>query len=281
MTDPIRVRASSLAEIFDCPARWQSIHLEGGGPKFTSGPAQLGTAIHAGTGAYDQAALEGAPITAEDAVDIAIATVRKPELEVRYDDQLSKGDAVNLAAMLTTRYIDVIAPQVVYEAVELQCESMVVSFQNGIRIELTGTVDRVRAVGDARGISDLKSGRAVVRNGAVAVEKHIAQLGTYELLEVMAKQTTGTTMVLPAQIIALPTSGDAAPALGEVTRPSRILFGNEKHAGLLDVAAQMFKTGLFYGNPKSVLCGAKYCPAYKTCWWRGVTTTTTTGEKPT
>lgn len=270
MTDPIRVRASALSELFDCAARFEARHLSGKGETFTSGPAALGTAIHAGTAAFDQAALEDQPISVEDAVGVTLDALRHPELEVRYDDTLNRVDSLNLGARLTVGYCNEIAPQVVYEAVELACESMTVTFENGVRMELTGTVDRVRRVADRRGISDLKSGRAIVQRGEVRVDKHIAQLGTYELLEVMAKATTGHAMVLPAQVIALPTSGEATPALGEVERPSRVLFGDGKRPGLLDVAAHMFKTGAFYGNPKSTLCSPKYCPAYRKCWWRGV-----------
>lgn len=271
MTDPIALRASSLADLFDCPARWYARQIEQGGRGPTSGPAQLGTAVHAGTALYDQAALELAPVSVDDAVGAAIEALRKSDVEVVYDDNLTAANAIDLSAALTSRYCYDISPQVVYEAVELKLEPLTINFDNGVRIKLTGSADRVRAVGDRRGISDIKTGRAIVKDGAVATDKHLAQLGVYELLEVMVKNTTSEDMTLPAQVIALPTAGDPTPAIGEAARPSRLLFGNEQHPGLLTAAAEMFKSGMFYGNPKSVLCGQKYCPAWKTCWWRGVT----------
>jgi hypothetical protein len=269
VTDPVRVRASSLADLLDCPARWKARHLTGAGEKWTSGPAALGTAIHAGTAAYDQATLEGGPISVDDAVGVSLDALRHPELEVRYDETLSKPEAINLAASLTYRYIDVIVPQVVYEAVELKCDPMTLSFNNGVRIELTGSVDRVRAVGDKRGVSDLKTGRNIVKDGEVRIDKHVAQLAIYELLELMAKDTAGIDATLPAQVIALPTNADAQPATAEVDRPSRILYGDATRPGLLEVVANMIKTDSFTGNPRSVLCSAKFCPAFKSCWWRG------------
>ena len=50
MADPdfISVRASSLAELFDCPARWEAKNLLN--MKMPAvGAARLGTAIHAST----------------------------------------------------------------------------------------------------------------------------------------------------------------------------------------------------------------------------------------
>ena len=43
-----RAWTRSLADLLDCPARWEAINVKQGGPRFTSGPAALGTAIHAG-----------------------------------------------------------------------------------------------------------------------------------------------------------------------------------------------------------------------------------------
>ena len=47
--DTIRIRASSIGELFDCPARWEAKHIQG--LRLTmGGKAALGKAIHASTG---------------------------------------------------------------------------------------------------------------------------------------------------------------------------------------------------------------------------------------
>ena len=66
----ITVRASSWAGLFDCAYRWEGIHLLG--MKNTVGlRAALGTAIHAGTAAFDQAKITGDTVTAADAAGVA------------------------------------------------------------------------------------------------------------------------------------------------------------------------------------------------------------------
>lgn len=276
------IRASALGRLFDCPARYYAIQVQGRGA-FSSGPAHLGTSIHYGTGRYDQARLEGTPISIDDAVSLFLDKVEDKTSEVKWDVDLSKREARDVGALVTMRYCEQIAPKMTYEAVELKCDPYSIDMKNGVTIHLTGTVDRVyKRTWSAMhgkpgwvetvdyGVSDLKSGRGCVRNGEPVVDKHIAQLGTYELLEILAKETTGRTMTLPATVIALPTGkSDPDPAIGEVDVPSKILLGDGTKAGLLDAAAAMAKSGNFYGNPHSMLCSAKYCPAHATCWWRG------------
>lgn len=56
------IRASSLPELFDCPARWEAKHLCGRRlPR--SAAAQLGTAVHAGAAVFDVQRILGSPIT--------------------------------------------------------------------------------------------------------------------------------------------------------------------------------------------------------------------------
>ena len=60
------IRASSLPELFDCPARWEAKHLCGRRlPR--SAAAQLGTAVHAGAAVFDVQRILGSPITPDDA----------------------------------------------------------------------------------------------------------------------------------------------------------------------------------------------------------------------
>ena len=59
MNRVIPIRASSMGELFDCPARWEAKHILGKRmPK--SGNAQLGTAVHASTALFDQSTIDGA-----------------------------------------------------------------------------------------------------------------------------------------------------------------------------------------------------------------------------
>jgi hypothetical protein len=70
----VTVRASSLAELFDCPARWEAKHLLRMRMP-SSGAARLGTAIHAGTALFDQARLDGNPLTPSEAAGALIDAV--------------------------------------------------------------------------------------------------------------------------------------------------------------------------------------------------------------
>ena len=62
MTAPIgfiTIRASSLGNLFDCPARWAATHIDGLRTP-SNGKARLGTAVHASTAVYDQSTIDGA-----------------------------------------------------------------------------------------------------------------------------------------------------------------------------------------------------------------------------
>ena len=70
--ESVAIRASSLSELFDCPARWAAKHLDGLRMP-SSGAAQLGTAVHAGTALYDTSRLPGgSPITIDDAAGAVV-----------------------------------------------------------------------------------------------------------------------------------------------------------------------------------------------------------------
>ena len=73
----VSIRASSLPELFDCPARWAAKQLEGKRMPM-GGAAALGKAIHASTGAFDAATVLGSPITADDAAAAAVDALYKP-----------------------------------------------------------------------------------------------------------------------------------------------------------------------------------------------------------
>lgn len=202
----IPIRASSLAELFDCPARWEAKNLLGMRMP-SSGAARLGTAIHAGTAAFDQAKLDGSPITPDDAAGELVKTLHDTTEEVDWDEARPL-DVERIALALHTRYCAEIAPHQDYVAVELTCERMEIS---DLGIALTGTTDRVRRVASGElGIADLKSGaRAVGADGTVATAGHGPQMGVYEIL---AQHAIGQPITAPAQIVGLQTGKPPLPS---------------------------------------------------------------------
>ncbi|WP_316248396.1 hypothetical protein [Burkholderia arboris] len=54
-------------------------------------------------------------------------------------------------------------------------------------------------------------------------------------------------------------------ATAPVKNAKRVMIGTEDEPGLIEFAADMFRTGRFYPNPKSLLCEAKYCPRHGVC----------------
>lgn len=258
----VRVRASSLGELFDCPARFEAKNiLNMRGP--TSGKAQLGTAIHAGSAAFDQAVLDGKPISINDACDPLVDAIWNPEFEVDWAED-KPADAESIGIKLLTKYCKEIAPAQRYAAIEVTCENLEIT---DLGLTLTGTADRIRVVDDEFGLSDLKSGgRAVGSDGKAVTSGHGAQLAVYELL---AEHTFGKAMTLPAQIIGLQTAKTTARVgLGEIPNIRSMLIGTEDDPGLLQHASKIIHSGSFYGNPKSMLCSGKFCPRYAKCKYR-------------
>lgn len=258
----VRVRASSLAELFDCPARWEGkvlLGMRGVG----NGKAQLGTAIHAGSAAFDQSVIDGYPISINDACEPLVQAIWQPEFDVDWGDDKQQ-DAERIGIKLLDQYCRLVAPNQTYAAVEVACENLDIT---DLGLTLTGTADRIRIVDDEYGLSDLKSGgRAVGSDGQAVTSGHGAQLAVYELL---AEHTFGKAMTLPAQIIGLHTAkGSPRVGLGEIPNVRSVLIGTEDSPGLLQHASKIIKTGSFYGNPKSMLCSGKFCPRYATCKYR-------------
>lgn len=287
------IRASSLAGLFDCAARWYAQNVERRDMPST-GPAHLGTSLHHASAVFDQARVDEKPIDPSDAVDVFVDRVKGPgdgDTEVIWEQKFKLAKAVDVGVRLTMDYCENHSPRYDFSAIEVQCESLTIEMDDGVSITLTGQADRVRVEsrpeppsdrwwedGDGLevlhyGICDVKSGqRIIASDGSIAVDKHVAQLGQYELIQLLAKQELGYEFTLPAEIIAFPTSGSRAEvAAATVESPSRILLGDETQPqGLLHMAAKMAAAELFPGNPKSTLCSPKYCPVYATCWWRGI-----------
>lgn len=271
VTEPIKtdrlvtIRASSLGELFDCPARWAAKHID---KKFmpSSGAAQLGTAVHAGTAAFDASRLQGqSPITVDDAAGLVVDTIYKPEFEVDWDEDKPQ-DAERIALALHTKYCKEVAPTQTYAAVEIACDRLEIA---DLGIALTGTTDRVRMTTDGFAISDIKTGKtAVSADGTVKTAGHAYQLGVYELL---AEFASGLPITGPAQIIGLNTGKTAVAqrsGLGSVIGARDVLLGDGESPGVLENASRLIHSGIFWGNPRSMLCSEKYCPNFSTCKFR-------------
>lgn len=264
MPETVQIRASSLGELFDCPARWEAKHLL----KMrlpTSGAARLGTAVHAGAALFDQSRLEDKPLTVDDCAGAVVDVIYGKDEEVDWSE-VSQNDAEKIAIPLHGLYCDKIAPKQEYVAVEALCENLTFT---DIGLTLTGTVDRIRVTEDGLGIADIKTGKtAVSADGKVKTQGHGAQIAVYELL---ASHALDQAIDAPAQIIGLQVAKTAAgrrAATGEIMGAREALLDDEKHPGLLRHAARLVHSGDFYGNPRSQICNPKYCPVYQKCRWR-------------
>ncbi|MBF0482247.1 MAG: PD-(D/E)XK nuclease family protein [Desulfovibrionaceae bacterium] len=261
----ITVRASSLSELFDCAARWEAKHVKNMRlPR--SGAAQLGTAIHAGTAAYDASKLSGEGITADDAAGAVVDAIYRPEEDVEWDADLGPNKAEGIAVALHGKYCREISPVQDYVGVEVNCDRLTIP---DLGLVLTGTTDRVRRSADGLGVADLKTGKtAVGADGKVKIAGHGLQLGVYELL---ASAAIGQPITAPAQIIGLQTGvTDKAQrvGIGTIDAARDALVGDHDNPGMLEHAAKLLHSGIFFGNPRSQLCSVRYCPAYPTCRYR-------------
>lgn len=260
----LTVRASSWAGLFDCAYRWEGIHLLGL-RNVVGLRAALGTAIHAGTAVFDQARISGEAVTADDAAGVLVDKLHDPQNE--FDparDDLSMPEAEKVGLTLLTKYCFEVSPRYNFVAVEMETKPLDIDCGSGVVVRLTGTMDRARIRKDEHGvgIADLKSGSAAVQKGAAVTKGHGPQIGTYELLY---EHSTGEPISDDAEIIGLKTKGTAEIGFGTIKNAKRVMVGTEEQTGLIEFAAEMFKTGRFYPNPKSLLCSDRYCPRHATC----------------
>ena len=264
----IRVRASSWAGLFDCAYRWEGIHLLK--MRNTVGlRAALGTAIHAGSAVFDQARISGDTVTVDDAAGVFVDKLCDPDNE--YDpnkDDLTKPEAESIGITLLSKYCLEVSPQYNFVAVEMETKPLNIDCGGGIIVQLTGTMDRARIKKSTHGvgIADLKSSSSAVQKGVAVTKGHGAQVGTYELLY---EHTTGDRITSEAEIIGLNTKGKAVIATGTINNAKRIMTGDQDNPGLIEFAADMFRTGRFYPNPRSLLCSEKFCPRWKKCTFKG------------
>ena len=265
MKELMKIRASSLPELFDCPARWEAKNIRRLRLP-TSGAAQLGTAVHAGTALFDLSKIKAAGLSMDDCAGEVVDAIWKPEQDIDWSE-LSQREAEPIALALHRRYCTQISPRFTFADVEAECNALDMP---DIGIRLTGTTDRIyRDNGGAYGIADIKTGKASVSaDGTVKTSGHAAQIAVYELL---AEQATGKPIDAPAAIIGLQvakTEAGRRAAVGTITGARELLIGTEEQPGLLEIAAGFLKSGVFFGNPRSSLCNKKYCPIFNTCRFR-------------
>lgn len=260
----VKVRASSWGSLFDCAFRWEGVHLLGMRSK-SSPRALLGTAIHASTAAFDVGRMTGEHVSTYDAAGLLVDTLHHPREPASWSgSDITLQQAERIGLKLHTMYCNDWSPRFEFKAIELTTKPLVIDCGGGQMVELTGTLDRARfaASGDGAGIKDVKTGGAAVSEGVAKTKGHSAQIGTYEILY---EHTTGEPITEDAEIIGLKTRGTPEIGLGTISGAKQMMLGNEEFTGLIEIGAQMFRTGLFPPNPQSMLCSSKYCERWKTC----------------
>ncbi|AZD50540.1 RecB family exonuclease [Pseudomonas chlororaphis] len=264
MNPPIKVRASSWGSLFNCAYAWEYTHILG--HRSPSSPrAQLGTAIHASTAAFDAARVNGSHLSAFETAELLLHTLRNPDHDVDWrgsDITLAQAEATGL--QLHTRYCNEISPRYEFQAVELTTKPLDIDCGGGIIIQLTGQLDRARVckIGHGAGIADVKTGGAAVSKGEAKTKGHAPQIGTYEILY---EHTTGEPITAPAHIIGLKTKGKPETGIGEIVGAKQMMVGTEEFPGLIQIGAEMLRSGLFPPNPQSFTCSARYCPRWSSC----------------
>ncbi len=259
----IPIRASSFATVFDCAFRFEGEQLLKIA-KRGSLRAWMGTSIHAGSAAFDQAKIDGIPISASDAADVMMDVFLNPYEDVNLrDDKLSLKEAHRIALHLLARYCTDISPQFNFIGVETKLAPYEIDCGDGLIIRLTGSMDRARAVEALGGdiVADIKSGSRLMIDGEVSVKGRAAQTGIYQIL----KENTDGRHTVGSQIIALQTSSQPQTGISRIFDAKVLVLGDADTPGLLEIAAKMFKAGLFPPNPSSVLCDKRYCARWSTC----------------
>ncbi len=267
--DMIKLRASSLPDFCDCPARWEAKYIKGM-ENPTSYKAHLGTCVHAGTAEYDLSKVNGVRCSdkelLESALEVAHGTLYAPHEDIAWDDATPES-IEPIVLSLVKMYIAQIAPQMNYVAVEAHCEDLPLE---ELGLTLTGTTDRIYQDGMGEfGIADLKTGgSAVASDGTVKTSPHAMQMGVYELL---AAKTTQLPITAPAHIIGLQTAKTdkgRRVGIGTIEGAQDMLIGTPEEPGVLEIISSLIHSGTFLGNPKSQVCSEKFCPAYNACRFR-------------
>jgi hypothetical protein len=264
MNDNITIRASAMGGLFDCAYRFEGTQIMGM-YDLAGLAAHLGSAVHAGTAVYDQSRIDGAGITPNDAAGAVVDYLHDPEREYKRDSDdapMAKVEAIALTCH--AKYCTDISPHYTFLSVEKKLEPFTIDVpKEGVSVTLTGRLDRqrVRAATNGIGISDVKTGRTAANmHGQAMIKGRGLQLGVYELL---AEYSHGQDITEPAEVIGLQTAGKCHTGVSQIETPRRQILGNEDSPSLIEIAANMLKTGLFPPNPSSILCGPRYCPRHR------------------
>lgn len=261
-----RLRASSLPDLLDCPARWEAKHVLGMTKPFSS-RAALGQCVHDATAFYDvQTHLLG--LDADQNLALAQDRFLQKFAERRSEWMADRGNDLPFSTAekrgkeLVTLYALNISSKFRYVAVELTFRDVEVQVGD-VSIRLTGTADRIYSGADGLGLLDLKSGKnRVTQEGVVSVSADKPQLGVYELL---AEQHLGEFLSGPAYIAGLDTEKSVAAVSDPIPGAKELVVGTEDEPGILHAAALYLQSGIFPPNPKSQLCSPAYCTRYERC----------------
>lgn len=257
------VRASSFGTLLDCAHRWEGEQVMGLRTK-PKARTQLGTALHASTAVFDNSRMKGNDLTADDTAGVFVDQLRYPDDPVDWTDE-NPDKLEKIGLDLHGQYCNTISPKYEFRAVEMNVGALDVEV-GGIIMRLTGTMDRSRVrKGAGLGVNDLKTGKRAVTKGRASTKGHAAQLGIYELV---TEKSLHEPVTEPARIVGLQTSGNPHIGEADINGARGQLIGNDKEPGLLEMGAMYLKTGLFPPNPRSMLCGEKYCGRWSVCRFR-------------
>lgn len=265
--DSQRVRASGLPTAMDCAYRWEGDQMLG--LRMPSSPrALLGSVVHHGTAVFDTALLQHNPISLDDAATATVENIaerQKLEPVAWRNDDITRKQVEVVALDLVYRYCRDWAPKTAYTAVELTVKPLTIDCGGGVKVTLTGTLDRTRTVVGAGGkprVRDLKTGRRAVVAGAANTSSHRPQLGVYEVL---TAHTLGVEVDDTSEVLGLGTEGKRPIAESEVSGCRDLVLGTPEYPGLLQFVADNLRQGRFPPNPRSPLCSPKYCARWNSC----------------
>lgn len=267
----VTIRASSMSSLFDCPARWEATHIN----KIwmpRSPRSLIGNAVHHGADTFDTSSVNNQGLTINETAGSVVDYINDVSQEVDWIG-LTRKEVESKAIELHQIYCSRIAPQFDYAAVEFDCNPVSMIIEDLI-LTITGQPDRIyQTLAGNYGGLDIKTGFAVIdAEGIVETVAHRPQMGSYEILIESQYQAIGLEMSEPFVIAGLSTAGKKANyGLGMIHGAKEYLLGkpDEGQLGLLNYAARLLKSGLFFGNPNSMACTKQYCPIYSTCKFRG------------
>ncbi len=127
----VTIRASSLPELFDCPARWEAKNIKKlFMPKTPR--AALGTAVHKSTAVFDQSTLDGAGLTVDEAAAAAVDAIYKPEEETDWSEE-SQSDIEKIAISATAEEMKAAYHKCFYQSPDWENKELVADWWQKVR----------------------------------------------------------------------------------------------------------------------------------------------------